>query len=227
MNDLYFIDYEPKVMLVDTVGMRPDTELAHRRLCDVIWATDEAPLDDDETLPDICRARLVDWVRIKGELRLKGWASESGRFVHRGTIKTRDRCKEKHARKSAAGKAGSHGRWGDDEGDAPEIPTLKEAIAMTMTAGIPDDFVTYVYEDWAGRAGKDAGGVVVRWLGYVTKRWSREQVEWKGKTHKGNKSNANSGSIDQKRINRNAGTSNESNTNEYEGLGRVVKTKHA
>lgn len=66
-----------------------------------------------------------------------------------------------------------------------EIPTEAEAVAATATAGIADDFCRWVYADWSNRAGKDAGGVPVRWLGYVTKRWAREQIEWKAGTHKG------------------------------------------
>jgi hypothetical protein len=68
-----------------------------------------------------------------------------------------------------------------------EIPTLEQAIAMTMTAGIPEDFSKFVYEDWSGRDGRDGGGVVVAWLPYVSKRWSREQNQWKNGTHRGRK----------------------------------------
>ena len=76
---------------------------------------------------------------------------------------------------------------------APSIlPTESEAITSTMTAGILEDFTRYVYADWSSRSGKDAGGVQVEFLPYVLKRWSREQVEWKAKTHKGNSANENS-----------------------------------
>lgn len=71
--------------------------------------------------------------------------------------------------------------------DCQELPTVEEAIAQTMTAGIPEDFSRHVYEDWSSRAGKDAGGVLVRFLPYVTKRWAREQVEWRSGQHKGKK----------------------------------------
>lgn len=70
----------------------------------------------------------------------------------------------------------------------PEIPTLQEAVAMTMTTGILETFSSHVYADWASRSGKDASGVVVAWLPYVTKRWAREGVEWRNGKHKGKKS---------------------------------------
>ena len=111
MNDLFFIDYEAKVMLTDTLGMRPDTELAHRRLCDFIWATGEPPADNIETIQDIGRIKQQDYMRIRGELEMKGWLVENGKFTHKGTVKTMNRCIEKHAKKVAAGQAGAAGRW--------------------------------------------------------------------------------------------------------------------
>lgn len=94
---------------------------------------------------------------------------------------------------------------GAREPEASNIPSESEAIAMTVSAGIPGDFATFVYHDWRSRNGRDACGSVVSWLPYVTKRWTREQVEWKAGTHRGNKKRENSkpGGPD-----RNAGTYN-------------------
>jgi hypothetical protein len=61
-------------------------------------------------------------------------------------------------------------------------------VAKTMNVGIPEEFTKFVYADWASRSGKDAGGVLVSFLPYVTKRWAREQNEWKNGKHKGSAS---------------------------------------
>jgi uncharacterized protein YdaU (DUF1376 family) len=111
MNDLFFIDYEAKVMLSDAVGLRPDSELAHRRLCDFIWATGKAPQNSPETLQEIGRVKPADWPKVKAELETKGWYPEKGLYTHKGCIKTLDRCKEKHARKVAASAAANAARW--------------------------------------------------------------------------------------------------------------------
>lgn len=74
---------------------------------------------------------------------------------------------------------------GVGDGDENEVADVESCIAMTMTAGIPENFVRYVYADWFARSGKDASGVVVRWLPYITKRWVRESVEWRNGRHKG------------------------------------------
>lgn len=76
---------------------------------------------------------------------------------------------------------------GDGQPRPQEIPTEQEALDQTATAGIPADFARYVFQDWSSRQGKDAAGNVVAWPHYVTKRWAREQVEWKAGTHRGKK----------------------------------------
>lgn len=113
MNDLYYIEYEAKVMLADTVGMRPHCELAHRRLCDVIWATGICPGDCPATLINIGRVTPRQWPAVRRELMAKGWSSSHGRFVHGGTLKTMLRGQEKHAQKIQAGKKAAAVRWGN------------------------------------------------------------------------------------------------------------------
>jgi hypothetical protein len=68
-----------------------------------------------------------------------------------------------------------------------ELPSREAAIAVTATSAILPDFASYVYDDWAGRGGKDAAGVERYWLQYVKTRWEREKVEWSNGTHKGRK----------------------------------------
>ena len=66
-----------------------------------------------------------------------------------------------------------------------ELPTVEQAVAMTMSACIAPEFCRYVYDDWSSRGGKDGAGIPVDWLHYVTKRWNRERGDWDSGTHKG------------------------------------------
>lgn len=90
---------------------------------------------------------------------------------------------------------------------AREVPDFEQAFAQTVNAAIPEKFCRYVYDDWSSRSGKDGGGNLVQWLPYVVKRWTREQVEWKAETHKGNR-NENAKPNRSKGIDRNDGTYN-------------------
>jgi hypothetical protein len=65
------------------------------------------------------------------------------------------------------------------------VESEADCISQTMNVGIPEGFTKFVYQDWSSRSGKDAGGVLVKFLPYVTKRWSRESVEWRNGKHKG------------------------------------------
>jgi hypothetical protein len=54
---------------------------------------------------------------------------------------------------------------------------------------VDKSFAVHAWEDYKSRNGKDGAGVVCRWTGYVSKRWAREQVEWRSGTHRGKKAN--------------------------------------
>lgn len=74
-----------------------------------------------------------------------------------------------------------------DHSGAVELPTEAEAITQATIAGILPEFAAYVFRDWSSRGRKDGAGVLVAWLPYVTRRWAREQVEWRAGTHRGAK----------------------------------------
>lgn len=114
---------------------------------------------------------------------------------------------QKHSASGGSGGADSTVKQGariQEQGDGPaensdatsrfpEIPTVEQAIAMTMNAGIPEDYTRYVYDKWAVRAGRDGGGVIVPFLRYIVSRWKGESVEWMAGTHTGQRNNKTHG----------------------------------
>ena len=94
MNDLHFIKYIPKLMMLDTLGMSPLGKVAHRQLFDMTIINDGPPLDDDDVLRELTSCPKSDWARVKGELRTKGYKSIGGYFLHAGTIKTLNESKQ-------------------------------------------------------------------------------------------------------------------------------------
>lgn len=77
--------------------------------------------------------------------------------------------------------------------DDPPDELLKEehAVAQGHNAGVPEDFARFVWQTWAGRDGKDGGGVKVRFVSYLKKRWNIEGQEWQSGTHNGKKQHDN------------------------------------
>lgn len=94
MNDLHFIKYIPKLMMLDTFGMSALGKVAHRQLFDMTIINDGPPLDDDCVLRELTSCPKSDWARVKGELRGKGYKSVGGYFLHGGTVKTLNESKQ-------------------------------------------------------------------------------------------------------------------------------------
>jgi hypothetical protein len=96
MNDLPFIFYDARKMLLDTFDMSCEAERAHRRLCDYVWVSDRAPLCNNESLRQITQTKESDWGRVKRELLAKGWVEVGEYLLHRGVIKTLNESKQKY-----------------------------------------------------------------------------------------------------------------------------------
>lgn len=85
-------------MMLDTFGMSALGKVAHRQLFDMTIINDGPPLDDDDVLRELTSCPKTDWARVKGELRLKGYKSVGGYFLHGGTVKTLNESKQEFVR---------------------------------------------------------------------------------------------------------------------------------
>lgn len=99
-------------MLLDSMNMPRDVELAHRRLADFIWTMDEIPRYDDVTfLVELTRCELKDWARILGGLEQKGWHIDSkGHLIHDKILSTLLEAKELYDKKVNQTKAATEAR---------------------------------------------------------------------------------------------------------------------
>lgn len=159
--------------------------------CDILGFSDAIKVSVGKINEAVNILAEIEYIQIgEGRITVNKWESKQSEYNHR---KSRG---DYRIISDTIGDYPLEERRGEDkrgEGeppaseDLPELPTVEQAITQTMTAGIPEDFTRYVYDDWSSRQGKDAGGVLVKFLPYVVKRWTREQVEWKAKTHKGRK----------------------------------------
>jgi len=93
MNDLHFIKYIPKNMMLDTFGMSVQAKVAHRQLFDMTIINDGPAEDKDEVLRELASCPKPAWPKVKEELLKKGYKSTGGYFLHGGTIKTLNESK--------------------------------------------------------------------------------------------------------------------------------------
>ncbi len=125
MNPLFFVRYEPKLMLVDCMGMSVPAELAHRRLCDWCWAQGTFPPSKQQLLSEITRVRPAAWHLVLPALQAKGWTIRGGLMQHSGVQRVLEEGKAVHAAAVARGKAGARRRWRDSSTtDTPELPSM-------------------------------------------------------------------------------------------------------
>ncbi len=125
MNPLFFVRYEPKLMLVDCMGMSVPAELAHRRLCDWCWAQGTFPPSKQQLLTEITRVRPAAWHLVLPALQAKGWTIRNGRMHHPGVQRVLEEGKAVHAAAVARGKAGARRRWRDGSTiDTPSLPSM-------------------------------------------------------------------------------------------------------
>lgn len=109
MNDLTWIPYTAHRMYCDVADMSVATELAHRRLFDLLCILGKPIMGDDDTIREAGRVRESDWLRVRGELQRKGWhRTQDGGWTHDGTMQTIEESAELHAakvRQTAAARA--------------------------------------------------------------------------------------------------------------------------
>ena len=65
-----------------------------------------------------------------------------------------------------------------------EIPDEDQAVAMLVTAAVPEDFALMAYREWAMQGGLNANRIPVPWMKYAIGRWKNEQTEWRNGTHR-------------------------------------------
>jgi uncharacterized protein YdaU (DUF1376 family) len=88
MNDAFWIRYNAKRMFCDTADMSVMTELAHRRMFDVLCILGEPIHYDIPTLQHMGRVSPADWARVEAELRSKGWHRDGDQWLHDGIMAT-------------------------------------------------------------------------------------------------------------------------------------------
>ncbi len=110
MNHLFFVRYEPKLMMVDCLDLSVGAELAHRRLCDYLWIQGVAPTVNERVLQQIARVVPADWPRVFEELQQKGWHPADGRLRHHGALRTLQEAQAAHASAVERGAKGAHTR---------------------------------------------------------------------------------------------------------------------
>lgn len=96
MNDLYWIKYNPELMLCDTMDMTAATELAHRRLSDFIWRQSKAYKHNVPLLVHFTKCQPDEWPEVWSGLQEKGWRVAGDYIVHQGVIESHNAAQKEY-----------------------------------------------------------------------------------------------------------------------------------
>ena len=111
MSNIVYVRYYPNQVLSEVTQLSPFAELAHRRMCDVLWGTNEPLPGGDEALARVCRLSPRVWRGLKRELLAHGWRVRRNRWSHPEAVRVLREAQAVHASASARGKAGNEQRW--------------------------------------------------------------------------------------------------------------------
>ena len=81
-DNLFFVNYEPRRMLLATATMSRTVELAHRKLFDYTWSQGHPPPNDPTLLASIAQVSPRGWPKVAASLLNHGWRSGRKSFSH-------------------------------------------------------------------------------------------------------------------------------------------------
>ncbi len=88
-------------------------ELAHRRLCDLLWSQHRSPRNDDAALASMTRLSAGTWRTVKKELIAHGWRVRGGHFSHRWALTVLRAVTELRDARTASARNAALARWAD------------------------------------------------------------------------------------------------------------------
>jgi hypothetical protein len=147
MNDLYYIKYNPELMLCDTMDMSAATELAHRRLSDFIWRQSKAYRFNEALLIHFTKCTIESWPEVWAGLQEKGWRVSGDYVVHAGVIESHNAAQIEYADEcNATAKA-----------TAAKTGVLRNSLCVTddVTGIVTINVTTHVTRDVANDVSED------------------------------------------------------------------------
>jgi len=119
---MIFIQYNPDDMLNGCRLLSGKAEIVYRRLCDLIYITDNKLFDDEETWSVLLEKFNWNKEEIKAELIKKNKIYlDNVLLKNKGCDKAIEKAKLNHESASIKGKKGADSRWNNGTGNSPTI----------------------------------------------------------------------------------------------------------
>ena len=110
-SNLTWVRYDPSRVVVAVMALSREAELAHRRLCDLVWATGQWPSAAASAALDQARSTPEQWPRVLTELATLGWRERRGLLVNPAVGAVLTEARQVHRARQAFCRAAAKARW--------------------------------------------------------------------------------------------------------------------
>ena len=114
-----WVRYNPRSAILLLLGVSPEAELAHRRLCDYVWGGAPWPAPDFAKTGELGRVPREAWERVLAELTSVGWRTRNGLLFHPDVDAIRAQAIAVYKSFQARSKAANAARWADSTAPNP------------------------------------------------------------------------------------------------------------
>ncbi|MCX6923915.1 MAG: hypothetical protein NT154_12015 [Verrucomicrobia bacterium] len=111
----FWVRYEPKGNLAELLDITAGAELAHRRLCDTVWATHRWPKVGDKSTIQVARCTAKRWPNVLQELRKLGWHNHRQRLLNHAVAATLNEAKQYQQLNATRASRAANARWSEKQ----------------------------------------------------------------------------------------------------------------
>ena len=107
LPDLFWVRYQPRRVLLSLLGISPAAELAHHRLCALVWSGEPWPPAHPPAICALARIPPGEWDPAWEDLRRLGWSFRKNRLANPAVAGVIQQARRAVASQAARGRLGA------------------------------------------------------------------------------------------------------------------------
>jgi hypothetical protein len=119
LDDRLWVKYCAQHVLVSLLPLSPRAELAHRRLCDLVWSSGAWPDTRANAAAKLARVPPSAWSRVLAELAALGWRTKGHSLTNASVRRPWLEATRRRISAAARGKTGGEARWQERAQESP------------------------------------------------------------------------------------------------------------
>jgi hypothetical protein len=137
--DPVWVRYNPRSAMLLVLAISRDAELAHRRLCDYVWAGAEWPAPDYRQAGEVGKVPRKLWPSVLRELHSVGWRTHAGRLCNPAIGAIREDAVAACEARRASSLAANQARWHPAASPSRSPDRSPDALPTGLQSKIRED----------------------------------------------------------------------------------------